>query len=194
MLYLLSSWCLPWGLTSNSVASGAFSSAKTLPSLTAIQTSSSPLCLYSFSPAPSPHNPGVSHRMSFLFLLRREMLAGTFLEVPGSNGKNTCFLESQLPVATGSLLEGIKHGETVLRTLRVYRHDPNTSQANIGSVHWQAASLSLGPSEGSSWMATSMCCWHSTHTLDLCVFIVSICCLVNKSDKKPTLKWIISEH
>lgn len=63
------------------------------------------------------------------------MLAGTFLEVPGSNGKNTCFLESQLPVATGSLLEGNKRGETVLRTLRVHQHDPNTSQANIGSVH-----------------------------------------------------------
>lgn len=60
------------------------------------------------------------------------MLAGTFLEVPRSNGKNTCFLESQPPVTTGRLLEGTKCGETVSHSMRVHQHNLNTSEADIG--------------------------------------------------------------
>lgn len=44
--------------------------------------------------------------MGFLFLQRREVLGGTLLQVPGRNGQDACFLESELPVATRRLLEG----------------------------------------------------------------------------------------
>lgn len=111
--------------------------------------------------------------MGFLFLQRREVLGATFLEVLGRNVQDACFLEPQLPVAGGMLLEGNEYRETVLHTMSV--------SAQPGTALRPGLPLSIGKPprchQGrgkavSELLLFSVLLARGAHTRSVCVFIV----------------------